>query len=1259
MIKKWLKRVLLSLLILFVVASALLIATPTGPRLAVRVAQILAPSLHIGTVQGSLMGSIRVDTFAYQNESIAVTGESLRFSLNPWALLVSEIHMTDIQLQTLDITHEPSQQITVPSTTQVEPRISLPPVQIRVDKATVDTLTFNQGNTLYDIQNVELRAKSSANALDIDRLSLSTTALGHQPLALLLTGTFENSDTQALDILLKWYYNTPQTVFAGTTALQGPLTNLQIQQRLMAPVIIESQGTISHLLSEPSWQISHYFDQINLQLAYRSLPLAHLSGTLQTDGNLKHSTLTGTVNSDNLIPFPVTTDLSLTLEDKTLALSTATTIATSADSKPITLEGTINLTPDVPTFTLNSDWEQQSVPLTTTTLSNVTGSLKAQGSIEAYSLTMDSQLEETHTAQSQWHLEAAGTHTHFSVNTLQGQFSQGSVNATGEINWAQHLSWQTDINATEGILNALSPLFSTNLTGTLNATGTYQQDGLNTQSHLTLADNQLTLAANHQNNTWDLTWQLDAPTLTSIGPSFDGALSSSGTAQGSLPWVTLKADIVASQLKIMNTSAAQLNVSLELDPRTANSVFAADMTAQQLAVESYALDSITVDLTGNRDAHTLNIQSTIEDDTLTLSADGRYTHEQWTGVINTFNIDIPSIDSWQLNAPTPVSWRPGQVSVSELCIQASASASCLSMNLQEHDFSLNLTANDLPLRWLQLTKEHTFGLPGTFNANLSITAPAESAMRGQLHLQIPPSNIHYHPSLLLPDDFAYQGGQLTAALSDGILEGELNFDMADDSHIDATFTLSALNALPAIDVNTTPITADINATINSLAYIELLTTRLDNISGQAAVDWHVAGTLARPRFTGSSTISQGAFEVPELGIDISDLALNLSSTTIGELELTGQLTSGPGTLTISGQSNFNQPDEPTVITLTGENFSLYNTAQGVIWINPDINLTLKNRRIDIAGSVFIPHANIHPADVHRAITSSEDVILVSQADTAPPRVRRGFELYSNLRLILGEDIIFNGFDITTHVTGDLQLIDTPNNPTRATGELQLVDGSYSFHGQTLDISQGRLIFAGGLLTNPGLDVRAVRDITIQASRSLLLDTAAISESTSGTVGVEVEGTLQNPVFLLFSEPSLSDADKLSYLVLGVPSGNTTDAQGALLATAFNEISSSLGPSQSAGLLSELTSVTGIDSINIESTTSGVDPETGELQSQTSLVLGKSISPRLYLSYSIGLLNPVSIFYINYSLSRSWSLQSDTSTTGQSGGDILYRIDFGD
>jgi translocation and assembly module TamB len=60
--------------------------------------------------------------------------------------------------------------------------------------------------------------------------------------------------------------------------------------------------------------------------------------------------------------------------------------------------------------------------------------------------------------------------------------------------------------------------------------------------------------------------------------------------------------------------------------------------------------------------------------------------------------------------------------------------------------------------------------------------------------------------------------------------------------------------------------------------------------------------------------------------------------------------------------------------------------------------------------------------------------------------------------------------------------------------------------------------------------------------------------------------------------------------------------------------------------------------------------------EAALVAGKYLSPRLYVSYGVGLFEPINTFRLRYMLSSRWTLQAETGKAA--GADALYRIERG-
>jgi translocation and assembly module TamB len=144
-------------------------------------------------------------------------------------------------------------------------------------------------------------------------------------------------------------------------------------------------------------------------------------------------------------------------------------------------------------------------------------------------------------------------------------------------------------------------------------------------------------------------------------------------------------------------------------------------------------------------------------------------------------------------------------------------------------------------------------------------------------------------------------------------------------------------------------------------------------------------------------------------------------------------------------------------------------------------------------------------------------------------------------------------------------------------------------------------------------------------------------------GVQIRGTLKAPEVTIFSIPPMAQERALQYLVLGHPLGESSGAQGNLASKA----ASTLGLRGGNVLARSVGQGVGLDQAGIETK--------GDLK-QASFVAGKYLSPNLYLSYGIGLFDPVSTLRLRYVLSSKWTLQAEKGAA--TGADILYRVEAG-
>jgi len=300
-----------------------------------------------------------------------------------------------------------------------------------------------------------------------------------------------------------------------------------------------------------------------------------------------------------------------------------------------------------------------------------------------------------------------------------------------------------------------------------------------------------------------------------------------------------------------------------------------------------------------------------------------------------------------------------------------------------------------------------------------------------------------------------------------------------------------------------------------------------------------------------------------------------------------------------------------------------NTGEIHVLMSPNLDVALAGDSIDAEGEVRIPYAHVELSEIPQtAVPPSDDVVFTDTAATRGARQR----VTARIRVVLGDSISFKGFNFTADLGGNLLAVAVPNRPATGSGTIVIKTGQYKAYGQDLTISDGRIRFAGGPVDNPGLDIRATR-----------------TAQDSVVAGVQIGGTLKAPQVTIFSEPAMEQGRALQYLVLGHPLGEASGTQGSLASKA----ASSLGLRGGNLLARSVGKGVGLDEAQIETK--------GDLK-EASFVAGKYLSPNLYVSYGIGLFDPVSTLRLRYVLSSKWTLQAETGTG--TGADLLYRFESG-
>jgi translocation and assembly module TamB len=400
--------------------------------------------------------------------------------------------------------------------------------------------------------------------------------------------------------------------------------------------------------------------------------------------------------------------------------------------------------------------------------------------------------------------------------------------------------------------------------------------------------------------------------------------------------------------------------------------------------------------------------------------------------------------------------------------------------------------------------------------------------------------------------------------------------------------------------------------------VTLYVPDIDRASGHFDADVSFDGTLGRPRASGVIKLSSGEIDLYQLNLSLR--ALDMEARIVSNnLQFSSTAKAGAGTLSSSGEIEWRDNLPYGDIRLKGENLRLVDVPEARIDASPDLDFRIAGHEMLVKGEVKLPLARIHPADLTNAVLPSADEVLVGPTEQVE---KDPFLVTTEITMTLGDQVTIETYGLSGHVTGSITERARPGEPTRATGELQVKDGQYTALARKLDIERGRLIFNGGLLVDPAVDIRAVKEFP---------DVKA---------GVNVRGTLREPRLTFFSEPAVPQSQIVSLILAGGSLQTTQSADHPGSSAASQEVAG-----QAAALLAaQLGTKIGIPDISVES----------DLSNETSLVLGKYLSPRLYVSYGISLTESINTVKMRYTLGDRWTIKTEAGQARSA--DLVYTIE---
>jgi translocation and assembly module TamB len=457
------------------------------------------------------------------------------------------------------------------------------------------------------------------------------------------------------------------------------------------------------------------------------------------------------------------------------------------------------------------------------------------------------------------------------------------------------------------------------------------------------------------------------------------------------------------------------------------------------------------------------------------------------------------------------------------------------------------------------------------------------------------------------------------------MSANLSVLFAEQGKINGTITLPLTASIPPQFKRSEQIKGSVKVDILEKGLLSALFPGfMQESKGDIKVDIKMDGTWIEPRFYGNLGLKNAGAYIPSAGITIKDVHTEASFekdmvqiTKFSAVSSKGSI-NGNAELRIKQWKIKNYQGQ-----ISGNDFQTIYLPELHVVSSPKLKFIGGEEKLSISGDILISELLISGEGSPEIVKPSNDVYIVDipEAEKRKPY----FDLDLKVRISLGKKVLIKKAGVNAQLDGDIVVTGKSFSEMNARGLINITKGTYKRYGIDLEITRGRIIFSGGPVENPSLDILALRKVG---------DVHA---------GISISGTVQSPVVALYAKPSMPDTDILAYIILGRPLGKSKDDSKL----AFKAAKILLSQSESASLQDQIKDIAGLDVLEIESE--------GEDVSRSIITIGKYLTPELYISFGQSLAGGGDVIRLRYSISKR--IELETQSGEYSGVDLYYKIDF--
>ncbi len=861
------------------------------------------------------------------------------------------------------------------------------------------------------------------------------------------------------------------------------------------------------------------------------------------------------------------------------------------DKFSIDLSGSVNSTEvNIQSFALSGLFEKQVFHVHRLDMGLLNGQLSSRGWVMAGPVVPA------------WDLEMVMEHLAPSVKwpAWKGDLS-GRLGCKGK--WGKNREVSLDLKEIHGTLNH-EKVHASGKAGIHN--GTYMVHGL----ELGIGDTAISISGTLSGKKLDAMASINSPDISVFYPGAAGKLDLNVLAKGSMDRPDISLDGQAEKIQAESVSIGRLLINARAEP-SASGKLHADVSVNSLKAGCHEIGNLKLDINGTARHNILNASVSGPVFKAALSASGAIKgFREYSGTLNMLQVSVLA-ERWRQLVSSQFLVSAEKSMLKGLCMVQPGTDSRICMDVFRRGSAAraSLKLKDVSLDNISSMLGQNSRILGNLSGHADFNIKGQpSRLRGQVLLKTGPgTEIFWHGR-----DGEQRIG-LSAELSGNVgangAEAELRAVLKDTGKINARFILPGFDRLGPPDQGQ-PLNGRLRMAIDSLAFLDPFMPEGALLEGRFLADVRVAGTVRTPVVQGSARGSNLAVELPLLDVMFTSPELKIWSSD-NSIMYSGTVISGNGQLQVSGRSLVHPAGWQSSIKVKGEDFRVAGSPEYKVDISPDITAEIGPENQVITGVIEVPMAEIKPRGFDKgAVTPSPDLVI---KDHGHEERQRSSNLDADIKVVLGDNVKFEGFGLMAKLKGNLRIKEKDGSTPLGYGTLYVEDGTFTAIGKDLELRRGRLLFSATPVDNPDVDIEAVR------------------EADDVIAGFRIKGRLKSMELTLFSQPPLPQSEILSYILGG--SGKNGSKTGAAIAGTANI------------LASKVKDIFGIEDVDVEN---GHEPE------DLSILIGKYLTPDLYVQFINDIGENTTSLKAKYRFSKHIEIQSETGDNPSA--DIFFKFE---